>query len=310
MKRKLLYIAAIIIALVVLDKAFGMFMRTVEPYSYNQNSLCYQNFNSDVLILGASSSVFDISPNVIEKEMGMSCYCGGEGGNGSIVAWARYNMCLRQHKPKIIIYCVTPQYDAQNDGEGTVQNSLNVLQDYYGRDSVVTEIFRDIKSPVERIKYNSNFVKYNPEWIRTIVHAVTGSKKYAKGHGAYYGTFIPLKDTPEREKGPFAVDSVKLKYLTMFFTDIKRRGITLYCLLAPKYYDVNNPKSYTQIFNLCHRLNVPVIDNGYFPQISGHPEYFYDSAHLNEIGAQAYTTLLCKEIKELTNKRHEVSSTN
>lgn len=299
MKKNILILTIILLAIVVIDLAFGVFIRSIEPYSYNQNSICAHQFNSDVLILGSSASVFDLSPNTIEEQLDLSCYCGGEGANGCLVAWARYNMCIRRHTPKIVIYCITPEYDYHLVDEGEYARNLNILQDYFLRDSVIDEMFREFKTPLERIKLYSNMVRYNPSWVQTVTHAATQSKKNAKGHGSFYGTFTPFKVAPERMHGPYEPDTVKMKYLTQLFTDITARDITLFCVIPPVYYDTYDPEKYQPAYDLCHQLNIPVINHYYTECISGHPEYFFDSVHLNEIGCQVYTQLLCQEILQI-----------
>ena len=295
MKRFLIRVAIFFAVVIVADFIFGKVMFYAEKHSSSKNYHCMYEADEDILILGSSYAVRDIVPSIIEDSLGISCYNAGEAGNGSIVAWARYNMYIKQHTPKLIIYTLTPEYDYIKSDD--YSKYLNTIKTYYGHEESIAKIYNDLMNWSDRLILTSNFVKFNSYGAQLIYYFL--SKKYMglQGYEPLYETFTPYEIKEEQTVKKYEIDAPKMAYLEKLFGDIKRKGIPIICVLTPNYQGNLNLYNYKEGLQLCEKYDIPVVNHIYYEGISQNAQYFYDISHLNDKGAKYYTYILCGEIK-------------
>lgn len=281
--------------MIVLDFIFGKFMFYAESQSCSKNYHCMYEADEDILILGSSFAERNIVPSVIEDSLGISCYNAGEAGNGSLVAWARYNMFVKNHIPKLIIYTLTPGYDYEKSDD--YSKYLNTVKPYYGREESVVNMYDDLMDCSDDFKLKSNFVKFNSYGAQLIYYWLSKKNMGLKGYNPLYGTFTPYDIENSQSFKEYRIDVPKMNYLEKLFADIKKRSIPILCVLPPDYRSNVSLAQYKEGIQLCDKYGITVINHKYYEGISQNAQYFYDISHLNDKGAKFYTSRLCKDIK-------------
>lgn len=301
MKKFLIGVAVFFAVIITVDFIFGKLMFYAEKYSCSKNYHCLYEADEDILILGSSYAVRNIVPSIIEDSLGISCYNAGQAGNGSIVAWARYNMYIKKHTPKLIIYTLTPQYDYIKSDD--YSKYLNIVKPYYGLEESVVKIYDDLMGWSDRLILTSNFVKFNSYGAQLIYYWLSKKNMGLQGYEPLYETFIPYETTQEQIENQYEIDIQKMAYLESLFSDIKKKGIPILCLLTPDYRDNLNLHDYDEGLQLCEKYDIPVVNHKYYDGISQNAQYFYDMGHLNDKGAKCYSSMLCEELQKLLNSR-------
>lgn len=281
------------------DFVFGKVMYYAESQSSSKNNHCMYEADEDILILGSSYAVRNIVPSVIEDSLGLSCYNAGEAGNGSMVAWARYNMFIKNHTPKLIIYTLTPEYDYVKSDD--YSKYLNEVKSYYGMDECIDEMYSNVMDEKEGVILHSNFMKFNSYAAQLIYYSLTKKNASLQGYEPLYEVLKPDDNDEVKPINDYEIDVPKKHYLEYLFEDIKKREIPILCVLPPDYRRELDLGQYKEGFQLCEKYNIPIINHKYFEGISQNAQYFYDKGHLNDKGARLYSKYLSKEIQSMVN---------
>lgn len=285
--------------MIAADFIYGKVMFYAESQSSSKNYHCMYEADEDILILGSSYAVRNIVPSVIEDSLGISCYNAGEAGNGSMVAWARYNMFIKNHTPKLIIYTLTPGYDYVKSDD--YSKYLNIVKPYYGHEESVVSMYSDVMNCSDGLIQNSNFVKFNSYSAQLIYYSLSKKNMGLQGYEPLHETFTPYEIKEEQTAEDYEIDIPKMAYLEKLFSDIRRNNIPFFCVLTPDYRDSLNLDNYSEGIQLCDKYDIPVVNHKYYEGISKDAQYFYDIAHLNDKGAKLYSSILCGEIQNMLN---------
>lgn len=286
--------------MILADIIFGKIMFYAESQSSSKNYHCMYAADEDILILGSSFAVRNIVPSIIEDSLGISCYNAGEAGNGALVAWARYNMFINNHMPKLIIYTLTPGYDYIKSDD--YSKYLNTLKPYYRKEKSITNMYDNLMNCTDGLILNSNFVKFNSYSAQLVYYWLSKKNMGLQGYEPLYETFTPYETNNEQYVGEYEIDAPKMSYLEQLFEDIKRRKIPVLCIIPPDYRCNLSMDQYKEGMQLCEKYEIPIINHKYYEGISQNAQYFYDISHLNDKGARLYTNKLCKELHLMLNK--------
>lgn len=297
MKKFIRYTILFVATIALLDMAFGYVNRAMEKRALTANYHCCYEATEDILVLGSSYAVREIVPSILTDSLGLSCYNAGEAGNGALGAWVRYNMFLRNHTPKLILYALTPGFDYINKGSDYTEY-LKSFKAYYGIEPTVNEIYSHLGDRLDGIKLHSAFVRYNSIWIITAKEAIRPSQENPHGYNPFYNTFTPYTIPDSAGTAPVEIDKKKFAYFDSLMRDATSRGIRVICFLPPHYYPTYHAQSHEPALSLCRELNIPVINNYNDSYYRVHSELFGDKEHLNHQGAQVYTAQLCDSIQQ------------
>lgn len=304
MKKFICYAILFVAAVALLDIAFGYANRAMERRAHTANYHCCYEATEDILILGSSYAVREVIPSVLTDSLGLSCYNAGEAGNGALCAWVRYNMFLRRHTPKFILYALTPGYDYVQTGKDYTEY-LKSFKAYYGIEPTVNDIYRNMGDRLDAVRLRSAFVRYNSIWILTAKEALRPKHENLHGYAPFYSTFTPYAVPDSAGTEPVEIDEKKFAYFEALMRDATSRGIRVICFLPPHYYNTYHAQSHEPALALCRELSIPVIDSYNDPYYQTRPELFGDKEHLNHTGAQMYTAQLAEHIKNYFTNIHE-----
>lgn len=301
MKKFLIIVLSFLLVVVGLDIVFGKMNMMLEAKAHTSNYHCMYEASEDILILGSSYAVREIVPQVMTETTGLSCYNAGEAGNGALCAWIRYNMFVRNHEPKVILYALTPGFDYVEMGS-TYNEYLKSFRSYYEIEPAVKEMYADIGEKYDDIKLRSAFVRCNSEWITMLYSFATKKNSGTNGYEPFNKVFTPYEKPDTAGTEPVKIDERKFHYFECLMRDATKRGIKVICFLPPHYYNTYHAQSHERAFALCRELDIPVVDDYNDMRYKNKPELFGDKEHLNHQGAQIYSAQLAHYIVKQLSK--------
>ena len=266
-----------------------------------KNYVIGETCEDDVLILGSSRAARHYVPSIIQDSLNLSCYNCGEPGCGIITAYARYRMIAERHKPKLVVYEVSPGYDYFSLDDNS--KYLGRVRQYVDK-KPVRELFLALGDCLERFRLMSEMYENNSFIVHNIVDNYVTSDD-DKGFKPLHGQ---LKDhskvTPRQnvEKSKNVLDSLKLSYMERLIIELKKDSIPMCFMVSPRYEGEDSLRSdikdFEPLITLCDKHRVPFVDYTFsLGEISHDYRYFQDFGHMNEKGACAYTRIICKELK-------------
>lgn len=247
--------------------------------------------DKDILIFGSSRAIHHYDPEVLSKDLEMSCYNCGEDGMGIILSYARLNAILSRYTPKMIIYDFEKSFDIK---EGDNYRYLGKLKPFYPDDEI-DSLFNEI-SFTERFKMLSHLFRYNSQLVDIAIGLLSKSPQTAESY-----TYNPLGHVMDYEPDPqsdvdLSVDSIKMAYLCRFIDKCKEKNIRLIFAVSPTYH-ADSIDFQSILSKVANNRQVKVLNHYSDTTFTVHKELFSDVAHLNQIGANKYTRIISKEIK-------------
>ena len=255
------------------------------------------SMQDDVIIMGSSRAVHHYDPFIIEDSLGMSCQNCGFDGNGIIMQYALWKEITKRYYPKVLIYDVTPSFDLSADYDN--HRYLSRLKPFYRSNPAVDSVFWDVDKK-ERVKmmaqtyqYNSNCMDVLAGWI----HPLWTDE--GKGYKPMEGKLIPknvAKESSSVKLEGIKVDSLKLAYFSKLIADCRKGQTQLVVVISPVYSRLEI-LDYSYIQRLCKENKVLFID--YSRLFQNDNFKFSDNVHLNKDGADCFTKVICKRLKNI-----------
>ena len=304
MKKFLLKVLLFFACVVVMDFAFGHLFSYLRIHAKGGSTAnCEYIANkatAEIIILGSSRATHHYVPQIIEDSLGISCYNCGEEGNGVVLAYGRLKMLTDRFKPKLVIYEITPNYDYGNNEPDN--KYLGYLRAYYNKDGI-SELFDVFDDEFSWMKMQSKMYQNTSRLLPNLFDNVI----YRDNHQGYEPLSGQIKDTTIQAnisdgKG-MSIDSLKLSYVEKVIKLCQKDKIPIFFIISPRYGMKENDMSiYEPALSLCQKYNVSVYNYICCPSISERPELFQDEGHMNSKGAEAYSRIICKIIKNLIDK--------
>lgn len=271
---------------------------TTTTDEFKLNGVTYR-MSDPVVFMGSSRCHHHYVPAIISDTLQTGVYNAGLWGMHNIYfqygflcnileRYTPQTICLELHP---IDYLKTPFSDIE-----TVSSLTPFINYSAGNDEMLKKAKLYYKCQL------SDLYRYNSQFANILAGNLTerssgADKGFKKLNGQLDTTF---KIIPE--KFPFKPDYEKVSYLQAFIDKCKEKKINLIFLFSPMY-----AVEKTNLFNipdsLAKKNGIPFINHYYLKGITGHPEYYFDFGHLNEAGAQQYSSIISHELKQYINKR-------
>lgn len=290
--RKLLLFAFIFACLDLLSGfIFRYLAKNAKGGDTARNEYIANKMDAPILIFGSSRAVHHYVPQYFRNHFGLDCYNCGQDGMGIILFYARYKMITERYIPKIIIYDVLSGFDLE---KGDNYSYLGWLKPYYEKQGV-DSIFWNI-APNERYKMYSQMYRYNGKILQMLADNILIMREETDGYRPAYGT---MDYEPSRLSDSVSVqlDSVKLYYWEKFIQECNEKGTKLIFTLSPFYGGSNAvDTTYSAIYDLSKKYNIPVINYFNDTDIVNQKDYFMDSFHMNYQGAEVFSKKISEEL--------------
>lgn len=313
MKRFLFQIILFFAIVAVIDIAFG----AICDYLYRNSKggdthkihYAIGESEAQVLVMGSSRASHHYNPEILSDSLGLTVYNLGIDGSGAILMDGLYNLITKRYSPQLIIYELTPAFDIYKYvGDANDTRYLSQLKPYHNEDCI-SHIFDDVE-PLERFKLNSGLYRYNTQFINLFRFYFRPEHQRLDGYRPHHGvmTSRPKKRSEGIRKNIPEIDSLKLFYLQQLIKDCELNGTTLLFSISPSY-GAKSINEFKPVLQIC-RDNGCAVFNHYMDSIFINDErLFKDSYHLNEGGANIYTSLIASEVKKWLAKNNDQFNT-
>lgn len=298
MKKLLIYILVIAGLFFVMDRATGVVLKALYKQSNATDAykISYANETTrdSILFMGSSRCLHHYVPAIFEKELGTTCFNAADWGIKNI--YYQYGLLgniLQRYTPQVIVLEVHPCDWLQTPYSG--KERAGSLAPYCGMSENCDEMLRLAGSywPCRL----SAVYRYTGSLPNLLFGRWGGMDKNLKGWKPMDGQL----DTKGivAEEYPFEIDQERVALLERFIKTCQQKGIELILAVSPMYI-CSEQDVFKFVHDLADKHHLVCLDHYRDPAFVGHAELFYDFGHMNRQGAKRYSTMVSKELKELS----------
>lgn len=289
----LLFIILVFISDQILGKALRHYYFKSESGEIYQLRYSLDSTTADIIILGSSRANHHYVPEVIEKELDMTCFNTGLDANFLLNSCAIYESIVNRYNPSIVLLDLSLNELLSGTGG---YDELSSLLPYFRSKEEIREIVL-MKSKLEKLKLVSEIYPFNSALLAIAEGNVMKSNiTEPNGYLPLYGN---IKDTILRfdQRKELAMDRNKINVLSQIGSDCKERDIRLILIQSPRYIKANQERIASILDSLAleHRLEFWDYSNTSFFLKS---KYFNDQEHLNDLGARQFSELIARRLME------------
>lgn len=248
--------------------------------------------NEDILIFGSSRAYHHYNPEIFEKELGLTCFNVGYGGQNIYYHLAILKSALKRHKPKVVIldlFYIDFQFTkVEHDKE-----KLAVFLPFVHKSEVMNQAVL-MRGFNENIKIISSIYPFNSKQLHMLRNNLMESR-------SDYNGFVGLtrswnKNIENQDFGDYTIDNDKLKAIFEFIDLCKVNNINLLLNVSPHFAVVNNKSIYLELSQLIEQKYGILIENYENDKELMNNIYFADPFHLNLYGANNFSKKVAKNI--------------
>lgn len=297
----------LIICLVLMDLLLG---GALKHLFFSQKSGKYFRINytmemaeASIFIFGSSHALRHYVPEVIEKEISLSCYNAGVLGQQILFQSALQTIVLERTTPVLIILDIDPNclFEAQEQ-----YDRLADFYPYYHKYPKILARVINKRSGLEKYFLLSKLYQYNSTIVHVIRYWLAPQKDW-NGYRPLFGE-IPLSAYAAQNKQESPLSSKTKKNLLdknfveafeHFITNAKIKNVRLVFIVSPNvtHSDISNNASFNKIKSFADRYDIPLFEFLDHPSFIGHYSLFADFGHLNDTGAKIFSKLVAKKIR-------------
>ena len=297
MKKFILHILLFFCIVTVVDLAAGFAFKHLQSIAGGgtgaEHYVCKEG-NEDVLVMGSSRASHHYVSSILADSLGMTCYNGGQDGNGIVMQYGRWRMIEKRHVPKLIIYDIEPSFDLAVNDNSRYVDRLKPYSDDNDVKGFISGLF-----PMERLKMMSKMYCFNYKFLEIMSDCIRPSDT----NGGYKPNFKHIRQEvidaePRAKMYEFnEADEIKIQCLANLIEEAKEMDVKVVLVSSP-YWRGYPEIDLHLVKNLADKMNIPFIDYAN-SEIRNNPDWWADSMHLNSEGAQFFTSDLSKILREL-----------
>lgn len=298
----LLIILGIALSIAVIDVCFGLAMRWYVqnreiPGDYRKIEYMRIHLDAPILLLGASTCMNSINPDLLKNEIGKNVFNGGLNDQRLELFDIMCDMIFRHSTPELLVLVMRP-----NDLTVSGRGRISMMNIYYHLGYPKLDHYLNQGQLKKKILLNSALYRFNTYWWRIMLYNFKSFNELA--HGGFVGKPVP-KILPERIMAAAGnntpVNSEKLQCLKNILETCRRSGTCLWIVIPPEYYKhgaESESPGLPHIRKFCEENKIFFVDDSQHPDYMDHPEYFFDNNHLNIHGAEKYTLRFLNLLRE------------
>jgi hypothetical protein len=270
------------------------------------NALLDGKINSDIVIYGSSRASVHLNPKVFEDSFKVQAYNLGVTGHNFYMENLRHKLLLEYNKkPKLIVLSLDYfTLDKRKD----LFKSRQFLP-YFSNDEITSAI--KTYQGFDYFDYKLPLIRYAGQQY-AIANAVTVALRPQANKPNWYKGFDGKKQKwnsnlqeAKRSRGtyvqPFDTGSIQL--FDQFLAETKRDCIKVVFVYAPEYIEgqsfvANRNEIFALYDSFAKKYDIPFYDYS-SDSLCYNKDYFYNSQHLNYIGANLFTRKFVSDIKPL-----------
>ncbi len=295
-----------ILILLVIDFSLGyitkQFFYSQETGKYARSTQAIKETEAEILILGSSHAHRHYVPEVIEKELGKSCYNAGAEGQQLVYHLALLDMILKRYTPKTIILNIDEDFLLEFE---EAYSRLSDLHPYYDEYSKELKPVLGLRSNFVDVKLFFHLYQMNSTIMHIIRYGASPQVDY-KGYRPLFGTIKKSndqrhKEDNNRENRGDVIDQNFVNTLKNIIITVKKKNINLVFVTSPSYNEVDHSKniSFSKIKEIIRAENVSFIDFINNPDFIHKNELFHDPSHLNDSGSKLFSKQVAQRIRRI-----------
>ena len=297
MKNFILHILLFFVIVATLDVAVGFVFKHLQRIAGGGTGAEYyvcKKGDEDILVMGSSRASHHYVTKLLADGLGMTCYNGGQDGNGIVMQYGRWKIISKRYVPKVIIYDIEPAFDLSVNDNFRYVDRLKPYSDDKQVRGFISELY-----PMERLKLMSKMYCFNYKFLEILSDCVRPSD----ANGGYKPNFKHIRqevinaDLTRKRYEYNEADEVKMQCMASLIEEAKEMGVKVVMVSSP-YWRGYPEIDLHLVKNLADKMNIPFIDYAN-SEIRNNPDWWADSMHLNDDGAQVFTSDLSKKLKGL-----------
>lgn len=297
-KHSLVFLTVLVIAFIFVDWTFGKiaykFLLDMPSASNELGKTKFQVIEAeyDCYILGSSRAVHHYNPAILKDSLGLSVYNAGCDGQGISYADAILKAIYSRKKPKLVVLeC------SDTELLPTWLEKMSVLKPYYPQYSQMQDVAVMIGGDKEAFKCKFASYRLNSIPFRILKTYMTPKDKLNGFEPITINKEANLQYA-EKNNESFSVDTTTMKVLNDLVKTCKDNEIQLIACFSPTLIPKHSNAIYLKL--LFANMGVSYLDYSNDERFIKYPDMFSDYVHLREEGANIYTKLIAKDIKNIT----------
>jgi len=292
----LLYVVILVAAIdVVTGWCFHWFMRShTIPGDYGKIEYMFKDVDAQILLLGASTCMNSINPEILEKELGKSVFNGGINDQRLEFFDVMTEAILKRSHPELLVLVLR-----KNDLITSSDGRLAMMNIYYHLGNKKLDGYLNKNNLLQKILLSSSLYRFNTYWWRILLYHFKSFEELA--HRGFVAKPVPpilprrlelSEDNAEIKVTP--VNPQKEQCLENILAACREAGTRLWIVITPEFKKIHKRHEFggsSYIRDFCEKNNIPFFDDSQHQDFMDHPEYFFDNNHLNGNGAEIYTRL-------------------
>jgi hypothetical protein len=289
----------IFIVLVVFDQLAGRVLRHL--YFRQKSGVYYRATYSidstvaDVIVFGSSRANHHYVPSVFEDSLKLTFYNSGRDGNFLLYNYAVFKAVTLRHKPRLIIFDISPGDLAKDDNSYL---RLSSLLPYCRTHPEIRKVAL-LRGPYEELKQISEIYPFNSMLLTVIEGNIKKENAYEimqKGYVPLSGVMNNQENAEITWSGTKFSDNNVMNAIKDIVQICEMHNIKLVFINSPYYRSEKSEEfdllmeSYTKDEGIRY-FNYSM--NSFF---QSNPELFQDNQHLNHKGAVIFSQMICKEL--------------
>jgi hypothetical protein len=291
--------AVFTVIVILMDAASGA---VLERLYFQQDSGAYadcttilEQVRDPIVVLGSSRALHHYVPGILRDSLGASCWNSGQDGQGLLFAEAALELSFARYRPQLVLLDMNPR-ELERDGQS--YDRMSELLPYLRRHPELQR-YADLRSRFERIKCWSRVYPFNSMLLSILWHSARRAEHPSDARG-----YLPLQghspaprlDEPEGRDPAGPIDPIKLRALAHIAAMARAHDCRVIAIVSPIARSDRARTSRTRLAALVQEAGLPFWDDAEDPTIVNNTNYFYDHAHLNEVGARKFTALVASRL--------------
>ncbi len=308
--RNLLIYALIFLAT---DRIFGLFFRPVfyrqERGKYFTTSYALRKSGEDILIFGNSHAAQHFNTCRLTDSLHTEAFNFGNQAQSILYYYPVLESLLTHHIPKLVILNVDPDEFTYNRID---YERLSILLPYKNENARIDSSIRLINR-LEPYKSISNYYRFNSTIgyvLLSLFNKSYGKSLSSRGFDPQDGSLCkplaandqpgPEKDAPaEGSDNENNLDTLKIRYFCGIIEDLKKDNVNLMVTISPAYRSViRNEASLKKLTSIIAQNHVGFFNYYSDERFIHNCALFHDGNHLNITGANMFTDLVMREIRD------------
>jgi hypothetical protein len=318
-------VAAFVLLALALDFAVGsvlhrLFLRTMTGERGGLTNYALSK-DADVLIVGSSRAQCHVMPSVLGEELSRPAFNAGLKGHGLLYAILLVSLWKLRHPPPSAVI-LTVDLDTMLRRESELA-AIQLFAPYIDESTTVRDILY-AASPYKRIEYRSQAYRYNGKVLPIIKNLFGGPDLRSDGFTPAEGTMpiddpiygLPRHGLLEFPTGEPPSDDLALRTAQEPFWDLKVRylrdlanagaaeGTQLFMVHTPIFglsrqaHEVWIARMRALAGAIPNTTLVDICEFSHPAEFANRPDLFKDFAHLNPAGANLFSKILSRALKE------------